>query len=54
MDFLSGYKTYIVILAGLMAVFAAFVSGDVTLADAINQAVLLLGFGGLRSGIKRV
>lgn len=51
MTWLSGYKTYIVVFAGLAAVFASFVSGDMSVADAVTRALELLGLAALRSGV---
>ena len=48
---LTGKKTYIVMLVGLVAVAGAFSMGEIDLASAINQALILLGIGGLRAGV---
>jgi hypothetical protein len=48
---LSGKKTYIVVVGGLLVVVGGFLQGQLDLAEAINQAVLLLGVGGLRAGV---
>lgn len=45
---LPGKKTYIVIAAGLLMVAGGFLQGQLDMAEAINQIVLLLGIGGLR------
>ena len=48
---LEGKKTYIVMVVGLVAVWGAFLQGALTVADAVNQSVILLGIGGLRAGV---
>jgi hypothetical protein len=48
---LSGYKTYIVVVVGLVTIAGAFLTGEVALAEAINQALVLLGIAGLRAGV---
>jgi hypothetical protein len=48
---LSGYKTYVVSAAVVLSAVAAFVTGDVDLQGAINQALLGLGLGTLRAGV---
>ena len=53
MEFLSGYKTYIVAVGVVVAAVVAFVNGDVDLAGAINQALVGLGLGTLRAGMKK-
>ena len=49
MAILEGRKTYIAILAGLLVVVGGFLQGQFDLGEALNQAVLLLGIGGLRA-----
>jgi hypothetical protein len=48
---LSGKKTYLVVVGGLLVVAGGFLQGQLDLAEAINQGVLLLGLGGLRAGV---
>lgn len=48
---LSGKKTYIVVAGGLLAVAGAFMQGQVDVAEAVNQALVLLGIAGLRAGV---
>jgi hypothetical protein len=48
---LAGKKTYIVMIVGLVTVAGAFMQGQVDLAEAINQALILLGIGGIRAGV---
>lgn len=47
----KGKKTYGVIVAGLLVVGGMFLQGQIDVAEAINQVILLLGVGGLRAGI---
>jgi hypothetical protein len=44
-------KTYTVVLGGLAVVAGMFLQGQIDIAEAVNQVVLLLGIGGLRIGI---
>ena len=53
MNWLSGYKTYIVVLAGIATVFAAFVSGDLSLSEAVTRGLELLGLAALRAGVAK-
>ena len=48
---LVGKKTYIVVLGGLLVVVGGFLTGELSVAEAVNQGVLLLGVGGLRAGV---
>jgi len=48
---LAGKKTYVTVIVGLVAVGGAFYMGEVDLTSAINQALVLLGIGGLRMGV---
>lgn len=49
----SGKKTYIVVVGGLLAVLGAFMQDQVTVAEAVNQALTLLGIAGLRAGVAK-
>lgn len=51
MNFLSGYKTYIVVVAGLLTVLGSFASGDMTLQEAVVRALELFGLATLRAGV---
>jgi hypothetical protein len=48
---LKGKKTYIVMLAGILAAVAAYVTGEATLVQAGQMLLIALGLGGLRSGV---
>lgn len=48
---LSGKKTYIVVVGGIIAVVGGFLQGAIDITEAINQVLILLGIGGLRIGI---
>lgn len=50
---MNGKKTYIAVLAGILGVVASYSSGNITLADAINQALVFLGVAGLRHGVEK-
>ena len=50
-DTMNGKKTYTVVLAGLAVIAGTFFQGTIDLQEAINQAIILLGIGGLRHGI---
>ena len=45
---INGNKTYTVVLAGLAVVAGTYFQGTIDLQEAVNQAVILLGIGGLR------
>ena len=51
MDFMEGKKTYVVVVMGLVSVVGAFLLGEVSLAQAITNALELLGLGALRLGV---
>lgn len=53
-DFLSGYKTYIVV--GLTVVYVAYglYTGSLTLQQAMEVLMPILGIGAVRSAIKKV
>jgi NAD/NADP transhydrogenase alpha subunit len=53
MDFLSGYKTYVVGAAIVLTALGAFLSGDMTLAQAVQAALTGLGLGALRAGVAK-
>lgn len=50
---MNGNKTYTVVLAGLAVVAGTYFQGTIDLNEAINQALVLLGIGGLRHGISK-
>jgi hypothetical protein len=51
MNILSGWKTHLLVLAGLITVGAMFVGGDLTLAEAIQRALEVASISGLRLGV---
>jgi len=48
---MNGKKTYTVILAGLAIVAGSYFQGQIDVAQAINQVVVLLGIGTVRHGV---
>lgn len=48
----EGKKTYTAVLAGLAIVAGTYFQGEIDIAAAVNQVVLLLGIGGLRHSVK--
>ena len=54
LEWLKGKKTYIVAAALVLTALSGFVTGDVTLAQAVDQALTGLGLGAVRAGIAKV
>ena len=50
-DKLKGKKTYTAVVAGLAVIVGQYYSGDILVAEAVNQALVFLGIGGLRHGV---
>lgn len=48
---LQGYRTYIIAFGAIVAAAVAFATGDATLAEAVNNALLGAGLAGLRAGV---
>lgn len=48
---MNGKKTYTVVIAGVLAVVSQFLGGDITVAEAVNQLLLLAGVAGIRHGV---
>lgn len=48
---LTGYRTYIIAFAAVVAAASAFALGEMTLAEAINAALVGAGLGTLRAGV---
>ena len=46
MDRLKGKKTYTAVVAGLAVIVGQYYSGDILVAEAVNQALVFLGIGG--------
>jgi hypothetical protein len=56
MNFLSGYKTYILAGLGVMKVLIGFLTGDMTFVQflgspEVNELILFTGLGTLRAGV---
>ena len=51
MDWLSGKKTYIVAFGIVVASVVSFLTGEVTLADAVVRGLEGLGLAALRAGV---
>lgn len=51
-DILSGKKTYIVAVGAIVAAIVAFLTGEMTLAEAVNSGLLGAGLGTLRMATK--
>lgn len=49
MNILTGYRAYIVAAGAVIAALAAFASGELTLAWAVNSALIGLGLATLRA-----
>lgn len=52
-EWLSGKKTYIVALAGILAAIAAYASGELDLAQTIQAVLASLGLSTLRAGVSK-
>lgn len=57
MNFLKGYKTYIIAVLMILVALVHFATGDTNLADVLNDPYVLvllngLGLGALRSAVK--
>ena len=52
MNFMSGYRTYIVAFGVVVAAVVAFATGDMSLQEAITSGLTGLGLGTLRAGVK--
>jgi hypothetical protein len=51
MNSLAGYRTHILAAGGIIAALVAFLAGDMTLAEAVQTALVSAGFSTLRLGI---
>ena len=49
---IHGNKTYIAVLAGILTVVGTYLGGDATIAESVQQILMLLGIAGVRHGIK--
>lgn len=50
---LNGKKTYIVAVGIVLVAAGSFLQGDITLAEAINNALYGLGFAAIRIGLPK-
>ena len=50
-DFVSGKKTYTVMIAGLLYAILGWYSGGLQAHDAVNVILGMLGLGGLRNAL---
>lgn len=50
---LEGKKTYIVAAAVVLTALGAFLNGDLTLIQAVEQALVGMGIGTLRAGVAK-
>lgn len=48
---LKGYRTHLLVLAGLLSIASLFLSGDLTLLQALQRAFEVASISALRSGI---
>lgn len=53
MEWLSGKKTYIVMIGVIVSAVVAFTTGEATLSEAIATALTGLGLGTLRAGVSK-
>jgi hypothetical protein len=51
-DFMAGKRTYVLAFGAVVAAGVAFFTGEMTLAEAINAALVGAGLGTLRAGMR--
>lgn len=49
---LAGYRTYIIAIGAIVAAAVAYLTGELTLAEAVNSGLIGAGLGTLRAGVK--
>lgn len=49
---IAGNRTYIVAIGAVVAAAVAFLTGTMSLAEAVNAALIGAGLGTLRAGVK--
>ena len=54
MDFLKGKKTYVIMAIGVLTAVGAYLTGDLTLIQAIQAVLGALGLGALRGGVSKI
>jgi hypothetical protein len=52
LDILAGKRTYILSIGAVLAAVGGFMTGEFTLAEAIQNAVLGAGLGTLRAAVR--
>jgi len=50
---MNGYKTYTVVAGVILVAIGGFLSGDLSVQEAVNQILLGLGIAGLRHGVSK-
>jgi len=48
---LEGKKTYSVVIAGILAAAAGYLTGDLTIAQTVEAVLIALGFATIRHGV---
>lgn len=51
MNTLIGYRTYIIAVGAVVGAAVAFLTGEATLVEAVQTAIIGAGFGTLRAGV---
>ena len=51
MNILQGKKTYSIVVAGILAAIAGYLSGELTVAQLVEAILIALGFATVRHGI---
>ncbi len=51
MNMLQGKKTYSIVVAGILAAIAGYLSGELTVAQLVEAVLIALGFATLRHGV---
>lgn len=49
----SGKKTYSVVIAGILAAAAGYLTGELTVAQTVEAVLIALGFATVRHGIQK-
>lgn len=50
---LAGYKTHMLVLGGLVTVAGMFLTGDLSVAEAVQRALEVASISALRMGVSR-
>ena len=51
LDHLKGKKTYSLVIAGILAAMAGYLSGEMTVAQTVEAVLIALGLATLRHGV---